>query len=104
MAIKTAEEILNNLNTIIGENATDDALTLMEDISDTLSANQNNDMQKKLDDLQKKYDDNDKAWRDRYRERFLSGNTDLDKGVNDNDDNDDPKPKSYKYEDLFKEG
>lgn len=97
MAVKTLEEILNSVNTIIGENTSDEALTLMDDISDTFNANNQT-------DWQKKYEDNDKAWRNRYRERFLTGNTDLDKDVDSDNDDGDEQAKSYKYEDLFKEG
>ena len=97
MAVKTLDEILKSVNTIIGENTSDEALTLMDDISDTFNANNQT-------DWQKKYEDNDKAWRERYRERFLTGNTDLDKDADSDDDDNDEQTKSYKYEDLFKEG
>lgn len=97
MAVKTLDEILANLNTIIGENASDEALTLMDDISDTFNAKNN-------DNWEQKYKENDAAWRQRYRERFLSGNTELDKGVDDDEDNSDESQKTYRFEDLFKEG
>lgn len=97
MAVKTLDEILKSVNTIIGENTSDEALTLMDDISDTFNANNQT-------DWQKRYEDNDKAWRERYRERFLTGNTDLDKDADSDDDDNDEQAKSYKYEDLFKEG
>lgn len=96
MAVKTIEELLKSVNTILGENTSDEALTLLDDISDTFAANNQT-------EWKQKYEDNDKAWRERYRDRFLTGNTDLDKDV-DADDSDDEAPKSYKYEDLFKEG
>lgn len=97
MAIKTLEEILANVNTILGENTSDEALTLLDDITDTFNAKDNT-------DWKQKYEDNDASWRQRYRERFLTGNTDLDKSVDESDDNEDEEKKSYKFEDLFKEG
>lgn len=97
MAIKTLEEILANVNTILGENSSDEALTLLDDITDTFNAKDNT-------DWKQKYEDNDASWRQRYRERFLTGNTDLDKSVDESDDNEDEEKKSYKFEDLFKEG
>lgn len=97
MAIKTLDEILANVNTILGENSSDEALTLLDDISDTFNAKDNT-------DWKQKYEDNDAAWRQRYRERFLTGNTDIDKSVDESDDNEDEEKKSYKFEDLFKEG
>ena len=97
MAIKTLEEILANVNTILGENSSDEALTLLDDITDTFNAKDNT-------DWKQKYEDNDAAWRQRYRERFLTGNTDIDNSVDESDDNEDEEKKSYKFEDLFKEG
>lgn len=97
MAIKTLNEILASVNTIIGENASDEALTLMDDITDTFNA-------KDSTDWEKKYKENDASWRQRYRERFLSGNTELDSEVDKDDDESESEVKSFKYEDLFKEG
>ena len=95
MAIKSLEEILTNVSKIIGDNNSDEALTLMDDISDTFNNKDNT-------DWQKKYEENDAAWRQRYKDRFLSGDTELDKDIEDDDEPDEIK--TYKYEDLFKEG
>ena len=98
MAVKPLAEILSSVNTIIGENTSDEALTLIEDITDTFNAKAENDNI----DWQRKYEENDAAWRNRYKERFLSGDTSLDNDVDDKPS--DPEIKTYKFEDLFKEG
>ena len=36
MAIKTKDELIQSLNAVLGDNASDEALALMEDVSDTL--------------------------------------------------------------------
>lgn len=99
MAVRTREEILTTLRGVIGENDSDDALTLLDDITDTMSDLEN---RSKNDgtDWKKKYEDNDANWRKKYRDRFFSG------GSDDDDDEPDPHPrgKNYTFENLFKEG
>ena len=98
MAIKTLADILTRVNALIGEDTSDESLTLIEDLTDTFNdqAESNNESWKK------KYEDNDRTWRERYKERFLSGDSTIDKEL----ENDEPEeePKTYKFEDLFKEG
>ncbi len=96
MAVRTTEEILNAVKARIGEDTSDEALALIEDIADTLNNGESNDKE----DWKKKYEDNDAMWRQKYRDRFFSGGDDKDDTAE--EDNDD-KPKTYTYENLFKE-
>lgn len=101
MAIKTQEEILNEVKGFLGENADESALNFLEDITDTLAdlhtrAQDNTDWEKKYQDL-------DNSWKQRYRDRFFEA-------VDDNPEEDippefsqSPMPKQLKFEDLFKE-
>lgn len=84
MCVLSREELLNKINTILGDNSTtDDGLSLIEDITDTY-----NDLASKGNtDWEKRYNENDKAWREKYRARFMSP-TDSDKGGNSPKDND----------------
>lgn len=97
MAVRTVDELLNAVREIIGENDSDEALGLIEDITDTFTENQGDGT-----DWKEKYEENDREWRQRYRDRFF--NT----GANDPDPIDDPdpepEPQKTKYEELFKEG
>ena len=95
MAIKSIDQILANVSAIIGDNNSDEALTLLEDIQDTFNDKDNTDWKQKYEQL-----DND--WRNRYKERFLTGNTDLDP-PNDDDEPSEPE-KPLTFENLFKEG
>ena len=93
MAIKTRDEIVASFNQLIGDNSSDEVLSLIEDITDTMNANNNNEYNKQ------RYDELDASWRQRYKERFLSGKpTDEDE-----EDFEDEKPKKLTYESLFKE-
>lgn len=71
MAVKTREEILEELKTRIGEQTDDDTISFLEDVTDTLS-----DLETKAKgdgtDWKTKYEENDTEWRKKYTERFYS--------------------------------
>ena len=71
MAIKSREELLKSLNTLIGDNSTDENLAILEDVTDTLKDYE----EKTADqtDWKSKYEQNDADWRKKYRDRFMSG-------------------------------
>lgn len=73
MAIKSREELLKSLNTLIGDNSSDENLEILEDVTDTLKDYE----EKTADqtDWKTKYEQNDADWRKKYKERFLSGET-----------------------------
>ena len=99
MAIKTKDELIQSLNAVLGDNASDEALALMEDVSDTLADN----TAKGAVDGEQKYRENDAAWRARYRDRFMNNTDnnpqpDVDPIIN-------PAPvERPTFENLFKEG
>ena len=95
MSVRSKEELLNQINSIIGENS-DDAISLIEDISDTID-----DYETKVTgdgiDWKTKYEENDRTWRDKYTSRFfdkVDDNIEVPKQ---------PTPKKYNYDDLFSE-
>ena len=97
MAIKSREDLLKSLNTLIGDNSTDENLAILEDISDTLKDYE----EKTADqtDWKTKYEQNDAEWRKKYKERFLSGET-----IKDEQEEDVKKDsKSLTFDSLFKE-
>lgn len=72
MAIKTKDEIMNFIKDRTKDDTSDETLTFIEDISDTI--NNYEKQTKEENDWKKKYEDNDKQWREKYRDRFFSGN------------------------------
>ena len=99
MAIKSKDELLASIKARFSEDTSDDALSLYEDLSDTIA-----DFEAKAKgdgiDWKKKYEDNDKTWREKYRDRFFNGES----AEDDEEDSFAPKgKKQYKFEDLFKE-
>ena len=99
MAVKPLAEILASVNTLIGNDTSDEALTLIEDITDTF----NDANTSKGEYTKEKYEELDRSWRERYKERFLSGDKSLDP-KDDEDEDTDNHDKPLRYEDLFKEG
>ena len=69
MAVRTSEEIMETLRTRVGEDTSDDALSFIEDVQDTLNSLSNNDNE----NWKQKYEENDAQWRQKYRDRFFSG-------------------------------
>ena len=94
MAVRTHEEIMENLRTSFGESADDSVIALMEDITDTLNDLENR--TKDNTDWRTRYEENDSAWRKKYRDRFF--------GVVDVQEEEPEKPNILTYENLFKEG
>lgn len=85
----------------VGEDTSDEAISFMEDVTDTL-----NDYESKLagdgTDWKTKYEENDKQWREKYIARFNGTGEDLNQqSRNQFSENEN---KTYSYENLFKEG
>ena len=100
MAVKTVDDLMNNLNTLLGERNDDESLEFIQDFTDTFA-----DMSAHRGDYTKQqYDELDANWRKRYRERFFSGasNDDNEFANNDQSDNDDDDNSSrVQIKDLF---
>ena len=99
MAIKSKDELLATIRDRLGEDTSDDALSLIEDISDTMS-----DFESKTKGDGKDWEAEakriDEQWRQKYRDRFFSGSSDDDEDIFPEPE---PVRKQYRFEDLFKE-
>lgn len=96
--VKSKEEIIASLKSIIGEDNSDEAITLLEDVTDTLSVD-NSAITAELEEMKQKYTDLDNEWRKRYRDRFY-GDVDTSE-----DDvlKDALAPQALTYDSLFEE-
>lgn len=85
MAVKTREEILEELRVRVGEQTDDETIAFLEDVTDTLS-----DLETKAKgdgtDWKTKYEENDTEWRKKYTERFYSSEPEPEPVI------EDPKP------------
>ena len=97
MAVKTKDEIMATIKTVLGENQSDEAITLLEDVADTLDATTG---AGDGTDWKAKYEENDKNWREKYTSRFYNTGSEPDEeiGTQNVEDN---APTTF--EELFKE-
>lgn len=103
MAVLNKEQFLARLQERIGEDTSDEAMTFIEDMTDTF-----NDMETRsngqIDEQWKqKYTELDKSWREKYKARFFNSETtpaDV-KDTQEDDVKDDAEEKTYA--DLFEE-
>ena len=98
MAIRSRDDIVASMRTIIGERDDDEALNFIEDLTDTLD-----DYDTKVSDTtdwKSKYESNDKEWREKYRERFFEGKADGISNVDEVEETDTNTVKSF--DELFK--
>ena len=92
--VRTKDEILGLIKERVGDDTSDEAISFIEDVTDTL-----NDFESRTGDSaewERKYNELDASWRKKYKDRFFS------KEVEDVDEDFEEK-KTYKYEDLFEE-
>lgn len=106
MAVVSKDEILAQIKILIGDNTSDEAVTLIENISDTFDsrpADNSEALNKRITELEDQLKENDKMWRDKYTSRFFSGNNIDDTTPPVGDDNvvDEDEEEKTKIEDLF---
>lgn len=93
MAIRTREEIMSQLQSMIGEDDTsDETLAFIQDVSDTLG---NDNSAQRITELESQLEEQDKTWRKKYRDAFFSVKPD------DSDEDDQEEKKPRRFEDLF---
>lgn len=106
--VKTKEEIMTSLKSIIGENANDEVIELLENVDDTLSVSNDPEdwkgkYEKSNEEWRTKYEEMEATWRKKYRDRFYGDVDDTeDKIFEENYDGIEGK-KNYTYEELFTE-
>lgn len=99
MSVLKKNELMEKLKALIGDRTDDEALTFIEDVSDTVEAN------KSEEDWKTKYEENDKMWREKYRDRFYNGDEnedEKDSKKEDKNEEDNGEEKPLTYENLFK--
>lgn len=91
MAVRTRDELMDSIKTYLGEDTSDEALNLVQDISDTLGDSN----AQTVENLRQQLKDQDDNWRKKYRDTFFSG-----KPEKDEEDEEPKRPKTFA--ELFK--
>lgn len=102
MAVKTKAEIIQQITNFIGENKTDDAVSILEDISDSMPDDSEN-LRQQIEDLKKQNTENDNKWRQKYIDRFNNADDNETVSTKDENDNENKNSKPLTFENLFKE-
>lgn len=95
--IRSRDEILEIVRSRVGDDNSDEALSFIEDITDTM-----NDYESRLadsTDWKTRYEENDKEWRQKYKDRFFNAPVKDEEVIEEEIIDETPK----KFEDLFKE-
>jgi hypothetical protein len=71
MAILNKETFLNRIKERIGEDTSDEAISFMEDMTDTFNELESKATNADKEDWKSKYIENDKMWREKYKSRFF---------------------------------
>lgn len=98
--VKTKDELLSDIKSLIGERDDDDAIQFLEDFSDTVDAFSD------ADEWRRRYEENDRGWRERYRARFFDGGSvepapTPGEVVERHDEDAEDESLEYTYEELF---
>lgn len=100
MAVRTREELLTRISDYIGEDTSDAAIELLEDVTDTYDDISGG------EDWKARYEELDADWRKRYRERFESGSDTLPTGENAGEGTHEERKEEVKeivtYDDFYK--
>lgn len=99
MAVKTRDEIVEAVRKRIGEDTSDEAISLLEDVTDTFA-----DYETKVTDKtdwKTKYDEMDASWRKKYMDRFSGKTGEEVKEEQEEQIKDDSEPRTF--DELFTE-
>lgn len=66
MAVRSKEELIKIVSDRIGDDNSDEALSILEDVADTLNSLEDKDKE----EWKTKYEELDAEWRKKYRDRF----------------------------------
>lgn len=103
MAVRTRDEILAAIRSRLGDDTSDDALTIIEDIDDTFKDYET----RTGEDWKSKYDELDAQWRKRYRDRFFqkadNGETTPEDVKDDNEEDLKDESEVKDFDELFTE-
>ena len=103
MAILKKEELINKISEYIGEDNSDIAIEILEDVSDTIAAGGDADeLIKQVEELKEKVEETDAEWRAKYKARFLEGSADTEEPEEEEEETEEVEEKTS-YDELFEE-
>jgi len=104
---KSKDELIEQIKAVIGDNTSDEALALLEDVSDTMDDSQGGstkELEDKIAELEKKVEETDASWRKKYADRFSNPSPNpspSEDGGTPQDDEVEEKEEPKTFEELF---
>ena len=92
--IRSADELIADVTAFIGEVPTDEAITLLENVTDTVNSYR---------DLQERFDTLDATWRKRYTDRFMGKTEEKEETEETEETEEKDNAEEITIEDLFEE-
>lgn len=103
MAVLSKDDLMSKLKVVVGENDSDDAISLLEDFTDTFNDLETRTTNKDSEDWKQKYEENNKAWREKYKSRFYDTVTNPEKVKDEQTDDVQDDGTETTFDDLFVE-
>lgn len=101
--ILSREDFMNRLSERIGEDNSDETLSFIEDVTDTLNDYEERVGSNDETEWKQKYNELDASWRKKYRERFFSTGTDAEEVKEEQEKDVKEDSEDISFEDLFEE-
>lgn len=103
MAVKSLNDIMSLIKARVGDDTSDEVITLLEDVTDTFT-----DYETRISeagDWKTKYEENDRVWRDKYTSRFYDAAASATEvnTINGVPEYDVEEPEILTFDDLFTE-
>lgn len=99
MAVKSKQELLDEIGVLVGAETSDEVLAVIEDVTDTID-----EYERKLGDgtdWEAKYNELDTEWREKYKARFFEG--DAEDVAEEAEAEAEEADETLTYEDLFED-
>lgn len=97
------EDFMKRLQERIGEDTSDEAMSFIEDMTDTFNDMETRSSGNNDEQWQKKYDELDKTWREKYKARFFNSETTPEDALGEQEEDVKEDAEEKTFADLFEE-
>lgn len=97
------EDFMKRLQERIGEDTSDEAMSFIEDMTDTFNDMETRSSGNNDEQWQKKYNELDKSWREKYKARFFNSETTPEDALGEQEEDVKEDAEEKTFADLFEE-
>ena len=109
MSVLNKDDFMSRIKSIVGEDTSDDAMSFIEDMSDTFNdlegrtVDNSGEWEEKYNALALEKDNLDKEWREKYKARFFDGIENGAEAIADQEEDVKDDGEEVTFDDLFEE-